>query len=127
MPRLQVFNKIDLRENEAPRVERGEDGRPARVYVSARTGEGLPALREAIASLILPASPPQDLVLPPSAARLRAQLFAQHAVRQESIDDAGNFHLRVAMPYERLRGLCLAAGIAAPVPPHLVEDWELSP
>ncbi len=127
VPRLQVFNKIDLRAGELPRVERGEDGLPARVYVSARSGAGLAELRAAIIERIVPAVPPQDLVLPPSAARLRAQLFQQHAVRDEQIDDEGNFHLRVAMPYERLRGLCAAAGIEAPPAPHVIEEWELSP
>lgn len=127
VPRLQVFNKIDLRENEVPRIERDENGLPARVYVSAQRREGLELLREAIAERLLPQLAEQELVLPPSAARLRAQLFGQHAVRREQVDDAGNFHLRVAMPYARLRGLCVAAGVAPPPSPHVVEEWELSP
>jgi GTP-binding protein HflX len=126
VPCLEVFNKIDLREEqEAARVERDELGTPIRVYVSARTGEGLDLLRGAIAERILPELAEEELVLPPSAAKLRAQLFEQHAVRAESLDDAGNFHLRVAMPAERLRGLCAAAGL--PVAPRIIEDWERSP
>ncbi|HEY0973990.1 MAG TPA: ribosome rescue GTPase HflX [Solimonas sp.] len=130
MPRLQVFNKIDLRDSsgeasEPPRIERDEEGRPVRVYVSARTGDGLDLLRQAIAERVLTPWQEQALVLPPSAARLRAQLFAQHAVRAETLDEEGNFHLRVAMSEARLRGLCLAAGIT---PPHRrVEEWEPAP
>ncbi|MGH8444175.1 MAG: ribosome rescue GTPase HflX [Solimonas sp.] len=127
VPRLQVFNKIDLRDEETPRIERDELGVPARVYVSARLGQGLDLLREAIAERLLPELREQELVLPPSAARLRAQLFTHHAVRGESIDADGNFHLRVAMAYERLRGLCAAAGVQAPPSPHVIEEWELSP
>ncbi|WP_028007820.1 ribosome rescue GTPase HflX [Solimonas flava] len=127
VPRLQVFNKIDLREDETPRIERDEEGRPARVYVSARQGLGLDLLREAIAERLQPALQEQELVLPPSAARLRAQLFTHHAIRAEAVDEQGNFHLRVAMPYERLRGLCAAAGVLPPPSPHVVEEWELSP
>lgn len=127
VPRLQVFNKIDLREDETPRIERDEEGRPSRVYVSARQGLGLELLREAIAERLQPALQEQELVLPPSAARLRAQLFTHHAIRAEAVDEQGNFHLRVAMPYERLRGLCVAAGVLPPPSPHVVEEWELSP
>ncbi|NGY03831.1 ribosome rescue GTPase HflX [Solimonas terrae] len=127
VPCLQVFNKIDLRDDEQPRIERDEFGVPTRVYVSARDGLGLELLREAIAERLLPRLEVQELSLPPSAARLRAQLFTHHAVRAERIDEHGNFHLQVAMPYARLQGLCAAAGVTPPPSPHVVEEWELSP
>jgi GTP-binding protein HflX len=47
-PQLVVWNKIDLAGLE-PRVERDQYGRISRVFVSARTGAGLEALRAAIA------------------------------------------------------------------------------
>jgi GTP-binding protein HflX len=114
VPTLQVFNKIDLRENELPRLERDELGRPARLFVSAQNHLGLDLLREAITELIRPDIAEQQLVLPPSAARLRARLFSFQAVLEERLDEAGNSHLKVVMPYERLRGLCVEAGITPP-------------
>jgi GTPase len=51
VPRLIVVNKCDLSglTNEAGRVETDPDtGLPSRVFVSARTGEGIPALRAAL-------------------------------------------------------------------------------
>ena len=108
-------------------LERDEFGVPARVYVSARDGRGLELLREAIAERLLPRFEVQELNLPPSAARLRAQLFTHHAVRSETIDEHGNFHLRVAMPYARLRGLCAAAGVTPPPSPHAIEEWAENP
>ena len=114
VPSLLVFNKIDLRENELPRLERDELGRPARLFVSAQNHLGLDLAREAITELLRPDIAEQQLVLPPSAARLRARLFAFQAVREEQLDEAGNSHLKVVMPYERLRGLCVEAGIAPP-------------
>jgi GTPase len=47
-PRLLVWNKIDAAGLEAG-VERDQYGRISRVFVSARTGEGMEELREAIA------------------------------------------------------------------------------
>src|ERR1043166_1743426 len=84
VPRLQVFNKIDQRASEKPRVERDSDKVPQRAFVSALQGDGLDALRQAIAERVhSPAPRERDLVLPPEAGRLRAQLFEHHAVRAE--------------------------------------------
>ena len=48
IPTIQVFNKIDLLEEPA-RIERDEQGQVSRVFLSARTGEGLDLLRQALA------------------------------------------------------------------------------
>lgn len=114
VPFLQVFNKIDLREGELPRIERDEQGRPARIFVSARENRGLDMLRQAIAELLRPDAAERLLVLPPRAARLRARLFALRAIREEKLDEAGNCHLKVVMSYERLRVLCIEEGITPP-------------
>ncbi|HEY0913385.1 MAG TPA: ribosome rescue GTPase HflX, partial [Solimonas sp.] len=125
VPRLQVFNKIDLREGELPRIERDDQGLPVRAFVSARTGEGLDALREAIAERIRPQLQSFELVVPPRAAKLRAQLFTLNAILSESLDEDGNFHLRISLSWERLRGLCVAAGLEPPPAPTVIEEWEM--
>ncbi len=51
IPQIVVMNKIDAAPElleQGPRVERDEDGVPRRVFLSAREGMGLDALREAI-------------------------------------------------------------------------------
>lgn len=125
VPRLQVFNKIDLREGESARVETDEQGRPVRAFVSAARDLGLEALREAIQSLISPDEEVFELQLPPSAARLRAQLFEHNAVRSEQMQEDGSSRLELSMPYQRLRGLCVAAGVEPPQEPYEPEPWEL--
>jgi GTPase len=125
VPRLQVFNKIDLRPELTPGIEVDAAGLPTRVRVSALAGLGLDPLREAIDQRLRPADRAAfALTLPASAARLRAQLYAHRAVRAERIDDDGGFALEVEMEYPRLRGLCEAAGITPPESPGQVEDWE---
>ncbi|MCS6766831.1 MAG: GTPase HflX [Candidatus Protistobacter heckmanni] len=53
VPQLLVMNKIDrvpeLAAGGPPRIERGQDGLPAKVYLSAREGQGLDLLRAALA------------------------------------------------------------------------------
>ncbi len=127
VPRMLVFNKIDLREAESARVELDDQGLPQRAFVSARSRAGLDELRQAIAKRLRPDETVHELTLPPSAARLRAQLFEHRAVRDERLEEDGSSHLRVVMGYERLRGLCVAAGVTPPPAPRAFEDWELRP
>ncbi len=114
VPCLQVYNKIDLRDGEPPRVEYDEQGRPLRVFVSATTGAGLDLLREAIASLLHADVVEDELLLPPSAARLRARLFELNAVRAEKVEADGGLRLWVRLPYARLADLYHEAGLAPP-------------
>ncbi|MCC2655555.1 MAG: GTPase HflX [Panacagrimonas sp.] len=127
VPRLLVFNKIDLRESETARVEVDDRGLAERVFVSARTGAGLEPLRQAIARRLRPDETVHEITVPPAAARLRAKLFEHRAIRSEQLEEDGSWRLRVAMPYERLRGLCAAAGVAPPPLPRVFEEWELRP
>jgi GTP-binding protein HflX len=81
------------------------------VHVSALSGAGLDLLRAAIAERIGPLAEEHELSLPAAAARLRARLFAEGAVRSERIDAAGGYHLRVSMPRESLRRALRDAGL----------------
>ncbi|WP_366946430.1 ribosome rescue GTPase HflX [Nevskia sp.] len=114
VPRLQVFNKIDLREGEEARIECDAEGIPQRVFLSARSGEGIDLLRTAIAARLYPDLGDEEIVLPVNAAKLRAQLFQLHCVLSETIDEEGSSHLVVRLPYSRLQRLCREAGIELP-------------
>jgi GTPase len=104
VPRLEVYNKLDLKPDEQPRIERNERGEPAPLSADTCT-------RAAIAERIGPLAEEHELTLPPAAARLRARLFAQGAVRSESIDATGAYHVRVSMPRESLRRALREAGL----------------
>lgn len=115
VPCLQVYNKIDLRPGEKPHVEYDAEGDPVRVFVSAQTGAGLDMLREAVTRLLYPDIFEDELLLPPSAARLRARLFDLHAIQDEKVEADGAFRLRVRLPYSRLVRLYREAEL--PLPP----------
>jgi GTP-binding protein HflX len=115
VPRLQVYNKIDLRDGEEARIECDAEGIPQRVFLSARSGEGIDLLRSAIATRLYPDLGDETVVLPVNAARLRAQLFQLNCVKSETIDEEGSSHLVVRLPYSRLQRLCREAGVVLPV------------
>ncbi len=48
VPQLIVYNKIDKLDGMKPRIERNADGDIERIWLSARTGEGLELLRQAL-------------------------------------------------------------------------------
>jgi len=105
IPRLEVYNKIDLLQ-QAPRKETDAESGCVRVWVSAQAGQGLDVLAEAIAEALGPDRVDTVLTLPASQGRLRAALYRLGAVHSEAITDDGSTRLHVRLPradWERLR------------------------
>ena len=128
VPALLVFNKIDLREDEPARVERDEAGRPRRVFLSARTGDGLEALRQVLSELIFPDLFEGEITVAPAQGKLRALLYASHAVQDERVDEAGVSHLKLRLPRPRYERICREAGVPAngAAADRPLESWERS-
>jgi GTPase len=104
VPRLDVFNKIDLPDM-APRIDRDEQGLPVRVWVSARERRGLELIPQAIAELLGRDVIAGDLVLDPAKGRLRARLYAAGAVISEAQREDGSALLSIkmsALDFQRL-------------------------
>jgi GTP-binding protein HflX len=97
IPRLQVFNKLDLLE-QAPRIDRNADGIPERVWLSAATGAGTELLLQAIAELVGEDMVAEELHLEPDQGSLRAALYRLGAVETENYSDDGVAHLSVRLP-----------------------------
>lgn len=111
VPCLQVCNKIDLLDARVPHIERDQEGKPVRVWISARTGEGLELLLSAIGELLGHDVVERSVRLSPEQGRLRARLYAKGAVRQESIDADGLVCLDVRLPRQDLDRLLLDEGM----------------
>jgi len=89
LPRLVVYNKIDLSGTPA-RVERDEQGRPNRVWLSAVTGEGLGALLDVICECVSGGQIRTVARLPAQMQKLRSKLFGLGAIKSECIEDDGS-------------------------------------
>lgn len=96
VPQLLVMNKIDLAGIE-PRLDRGADGRPQRVWLSAATGAGVDLLHQALGELLGGDRLRSALHLPLSAGRLHARLKAAGAIAGESVDEHG-WQLQIDAP-----------------------------
>ena len=111
LPMLEVYNKLDLLEGVEPQIQRDADGKPQRVWLSARDGRGLSLLKQAIAELLGDDLFIATLQLPQDLARLRAQFFALGAVQSEEHAEDGSSLLAVRLPRIELNRLVTRAGL----------------
>ena len=126
IPQLEIYNKIDLIDAAEPRIDRSEDGRPVRVWVSAKLGTGLDLLRQAVTELLQWQESDQHgeqifvgqvsgrqhfhLRLQPSAGRLRAELFERDLVVQEQILENGDWLLEIFAWPRQVETFCRVDG-----------------
>jgi len=105
VPRILVFNKIDLCPGMLAHVEHHKIEQFTRVWVSAQANQGIAELETAMIEVLGRDLVERELVLSPSDARLRAAFYALDAVLSEKIDDDGCYHLRVRLPKAELERL----------------------
>ncbi|GAB4353710.1 MAG: GTPase HflX [Gammaproteobacteria bacterium] len=111
VPQIQIFNKIDLIPGREPRIDRDEEGRAVRVWVSARTGAGIDLLLKAIAERLGENQVRRVLRLPPSASRLRSRLFDLATVVDEAVDEQGTWRIEVKIGRGNFEYLCRREGL----------------
>ncbi|HAU0605573.1 TPA: GTPase HflX [Legionella pneumophila] len=103
IPVIQVFNKIDLQEGWQPKIDYTEDS--CKVWLSATTGAGLDLLKEAIATQLHGMILIEDIVIKPDQAKLRAQLYQLGAVLKESVDENGDWLMKIRITADQKRRL----------------------
>ncbi|OCQ50514.1 GTPase HflX [Photorhabdus australis subsp. thailandensis] len=106
IPVLLVMNKIDMLGDFTPRIDRNEDNLPVRVWLSARTGEGIPLLLKALTERLSGEIAHYELRLPPEAGRLRSRFYQLRAIEKEWIEEDGKVGIEVRMPIVDWRRLC---------------------
>ena len=104
IPQIEIMNKIDLLGQE-PRVEEAHDGSPARVWLSAVSGEGTDLLLEVLSKVFVNQVFTGELKLPANLARLRASLYKEDAITSETTGERGEYLLSVSITRRRLESL----------------------
>ena len=90
LPLLEVYNKVDLLEGVEPQIQRDANGRPERVWLSARDGRGLPLLKQADSAMVVNVGSTYGSIGYPGYASYCATKFAlrgfSEALRRELAD-----------------------------------------
>lgn len=105
VPQLLIYNKIDLRDDITPHIDRDEKGSPRRVWSSALTGDGFDLLHQAIVELLADTILECKIELTPKEGKLRAKLYNMGVVLDELTNDDGSVTLQLKMQrkdYHRL-------------------------
>ncbi len=111
IPRLEVFNKLDLLE-QPPRIERDDLGKPVRVWLSAHSGEGLELLLQAMGELLGGDMVQRQISVSPGQGRLRASLYRMGAVEREDHAEDGGARLLIRLPKNDWLKLLASEGVA---------------
>lgn len=109
-PLLEVYNKIDLLGEFEPHIQRDGDGIPARVWLSASSGEGIDLLQQAIAERLGEDIIQESILLEHDEARLRAQFYEVAAVTAERIAEDGRVELDLRLQRSDLNRLLKREG-----------------
>ena len=103
VPCLRVYNKLDKAFNGL--AADGNGSEYTKLCVSATTGAGVLALRDAIRARVAGARQVAEVTLGPEQSRLRAKLFGWHAVRSETVNAQGVLTLEVELTARRWQEL----------------------
>ncbi|MBJ6137222.1 GTPase HflX [Marinobacter litoralis] len=112
VPQLQVFNKIDLLDDFAPRIDRNEDGIPVRVWVSAITGAGMDLLFDAVVERLAEDVVHHFVLLGPADGKLRALLHEAGSVLSEEYRESGDTVVEVRLQNRDWMQLLSRAGVS---------------
>ncbi|MBO1924045.1 ribosome rescue GTPase HflX [Thiomicrorhabdus sp. 6S3-12] len=99
VPQLMIFNKIDaLEPSMEPKVDYDEDGyTPKRVWISAKEGQGIELMMDAVASFFKGRFYTVELVLDVTAGKQRAQLYQLGTILEEGFDEQGNSLFKMSL------------------------------
>ena len=105
VPRILIYNKIDLSGGIQPKIDRDDEGKITRVFISAAKGWGVAELVKTIGEMLGKGMVEREVRLLPAQGKLRADLYAREAVLSERVDEEGNYHLLIRMPQVELEKL----------------------
>ncbi len=111
LPTLMVYNKIDLLEDSAPRIDRNAEGQPVAVWLSALNDQGFDLLFQAVSERLPGQLVHKTLHLLPKHGALRAAMYSHKAVLSEEVDDNGCINLEIKLQEMDFSRILKAAGL----------------
>jgi GTP-binding protein HflX len=111
VPQIQIFNKIDLMDGMEPRIDRDEQGRVRRVWLSAAGNRGLDLLYQALEEYFRPSLVKTWLNLDSGDGKARARVYQLASVMQEQLGANGDLLLEVSLEQKDLDILLTQYGV----------------
>jgi GTP-binding protein HflX len=99
---LQIYNKIDLLDDFAPRIDRDEAGQPIRVWLSAQDGLGTELLFQALTEIYSTSKVKKICHLLPSQGDIRAKLFSTARIIHEESNEQGGWNIAIEIDKKHL-------------------------
>jgi len=98
VPQMMVYNKIDRMEEVARTEQQGQgDEMRKKIWLSAKTGVGIPLLEQALQTFLNPEKVHCCLRIPVTKQRLRSKLFTEATILSENYADNGDSLLELSM------------------------------
>lgn len=98
VPQLLVMNKIDqLEPAVSAKIDYNDEHQPQRVWLSAKSGEGIDLLMDAVASFFKGDFVTVSITLKVEAGKKRAQLYSLGTILEEGFDDRGNSRFKMTL------------------------------
>ncbi|TDF35761.1 GTPase HflX [Alteromonadaceae bacterium M269] len=98
IPQLMICNKIDKLTGTEPRIDRDENGKPIRVWISAQKSLGIDLLFSALTECLEQDMVQHQLRIPPHQGKLRGALFRMQCISAEEYTGDGDWLVDVRMP-----------------------------
>jgi GTP-binding protein HflX len=95
---LLVCNKIDRMDGVIPRIDRDEEGKPVRVWISAQQGIGIDLLLSALTECLSEKMVQYSLRVPPALSKLRGALYSLNCISTEAYAEDGDWLVNIRMP-----------------------------
>ncbi len=111
VPSILVMNKIDCLKDFKPRFDRNKDGIIFRVWISAHTGDGVNFLYQALAEKLSGMMTCAKIQLDVSSAHIRSKIYNIGYIRNEEVDDLGQWVLEINVTHHYLFKLLNLRGV----------------
>ena len=97
IPQLIVCNKIDRMDGVEAKIDRNDEGRPIRVWLSAQQGIGIDLLKTALTECLRQSMVSYRLNVPAHEGKLRGVLYGLNCIAKQRYADNGNWVVEIKM------------------------------
>ncbi len=111
-PQLLIYNKIDLADYE-PRIDRDEQGKAIRIWLSAKDGRGFDDFRSVIMEYFSADTVSCEIHLQAAEGMIRSRLYEEKLVQRESYGEDGSTVLSLKISPLQIKKLCRQLQIPA--------------